>query len=108
MIIINKYLVPKGYAGITIFPFIIFKYEKYKTVYRLNHERIHLKQQLEMLVIPFYLWYGIEFLIRLVKYKDRKKAYKNISFEQESYNNKFDLDYFYKRRLYSWIKYLKK
>jgi hypothetical protein len=26
-----------------------------------NHEKIHLRQQLELLVLPFYVWYIIEF-----------------------------------------------
>nr|DAU35071.1 MAG TPA: hypothetical protein [Caudoviricetes sp.] len=35
--------------------------------------------------IGFYLWYIIEYLIRLIMYRDTKLAYKNISFEREAY-----------------------
>lgn len=106
MIVINKYLVPKGYAAITIYPFIIFRDKKYMTDHIVRHETIHIKQQKEMLVLPFYLWYGIEYLIRLIQYKNKFEAYKNISFEREAYDNEGKLDYLSKRGLYSWFKYL--
>ena len=108
MIIINKNLVPKGFAGITLFPFIIFKTEAHATVKNINHEKIHIKQQLEMLVIPFFIWYGIEYLIRIIQNKDTFTAYKKISFEQEAYDNQTDLGYLNERSLYSWFKYLKR
>jgi len=65
MILISKYLVPKGYVGITIFPFVFLKHKYLKTDINLvNHENIHLRQ-LELLIVLFYLWYVIEFFIRL-------------------------------------------
>ena len=65
MILISKYLVPKGYTGLTIYPFVFLKYRRLKADMTLiNHERIHLRQQLELLVIPFYIIYVSEFLIR--------------------------------------------
>ena len=69
MIILNKYLVPNGYSGITIFPFIFLKYKvlKHNEVI-INHEKIHLRQQLEMLVIPFYFFYMTEFFVKLIIY----------------------------------------
>ena len=65
MNIVCKYLVPNGYAAITIFPFVFYKYKRYITPSTDNHEKIHLKQQKEMLVIPFFIWYGLEYLVRL-------------------------------------------
>jgi hypothetical protein len=106
MVVVFKYLVPKGYTAITIFPFIIFKYEKQKEDKTLiNHEKIHLKQQIELFIIGFYIWYIIEFLIWLVKLKHRYKAYMNISFEKEAYKNENDLNYLKSRSLYSFFKY---
>lgn len=54
-LIVAKYLIPKGYRGLTVFPFVFVKnsLDKENPVFR-NHERIHLRQQLEMLVIPFF------------------------------------------------------
>ena len=71
MILISKYVVPKGYTGITIFPFIFLKYQALKgNKVLINHEKIHLRQQLELLIIPFFLVYGIEFLCRLTIYRN--------------------------------------
>jgi hypothetical protein len=109
MIFISKYLVPKGYSGITIFPFMLLKSKHLKmNKVLMNHEKIHLKQQLEMLIIPFYLWYSFEFLIRLIQYKNWNIAYRNISFEREAYVNEVNLEYLNNRPLWAFLKYLRK
>ncbi|MEW4924396.1 hypothetical protein [Algibacter sp. 2305UL17-15] len=108
MILISKYLVPKGYAGISIFPFIFLRKQELKLSKTLvNHEKIHLKQQLELLVIPFYLWYLIEFLVRLIQYKTWQNAYRNISFEREAYHKESDLKYLNNKPFWSFLKYLR-
>lgn len=108
MIFISKYLVPKGYLGITIFPFVFLKSKHLKLKRTLiNHERIHLRQQIELLVIPFYVIYGIEFLVRLLQFKNWNLAYKNISFEREAYANEAALDYLKHRKNWSFLKYLR-
>ena len=106
MIIISKYLVPKGYIGITIFPFMVLKYEalRVKDVL-INHEKIHLRQQIELLIIPFFLIYVFEFLIRLIKYRNWDLAYRNISFEREAYRNEKDLDYLKSRPFLNFLNY---
>lgn len=81
---------------------MVFKNDKYL----INHEKIHLKQQAELLIIPFYLWYGIEFFIRLVYYKNCNKAYRNILFEREAYAKQHNLKYLQQRRFWSFLKYL--
>jgi hypothetical protein len=40
-------------AAMALFPFILLNRRKKITDVLINHERIHLMQQLEMLVIPF-------------------------------------------------------
>lgn len=100
-------MVPRGYIGITIFPFIVLKYNHLKTdAVLINHERIHLRQQLELLIIPFYLFYSIEFLIRLIRLKNWRRAYERISFEKEAYLHEKDLNYLKSRPLFAFIKYL--
>ena len=107
MIVISKYMVPTGYLGITIFPFVILKNRplRYDEVL-INHERIHLKQQLELLILPFFLIYSLEFLVRLFQFKSWNLAYRNISFEREAYANEKDLDYLKSRSFWNFIKYL--
>ncbi|MCU7570485.1 hypothetical protein [Riemerella anatipestifer] len=101
MIIISKYLVPRGYTAMAVFPFIFLKKKEYKNnKYLLNHEKIHLRQQLELLILPFYLWYGLNYLYNLFKYKNHKEAYHNIIFEREAYGNQSDLEYLKNRKLW--------
>lgn len=106
-IIVFKYLLPKGYRGITLFPFIfLLQKEDKRNSVLVNHERIHIRQQLELLIIPFFICYGIEFLVKLIQYKNRAEAYRNISFEREAYANEKDLDYLKKRSFWSFFKFI--
>lgn len=109
IVIVCKYLIPKGYRGITLFPFVFLLNEKDKSNQcLLQHEKIHLKQQLELLILPFYIWYCFEFFYLLFLYKDIKKAYSNISFEKEAYTNEKDFNYLKNRPFWNFITYLKK
>ena len=109
MILISKYIVPRGYIGITIFPFMFLKYKALKgNAILINHEKVHLRQQIELLIIPFFVIYGFEFLVRLIQYKNWKLAYRNISFEREAYAKEKDLGYLKSRPLFNFIKFIKK
>ena len=106
MIFISKYIVPKGYTGVALFPFVFLKYIALKNdEVLINHEKIHLRQQLELLVLPFYILYFTEFLYRCLQYRSRSKAYRNISFEREAYTNEKDLNYLKSRSFYRFLKY---
>jgi hypothetical protein len=107
IIIISKYLIPKGYTGLTFYPFVIFKYLDAKAdLVLMNHERIHIKQQLELLVLPFYFIYFLDFVVKLLKYKDKNVAYRNIIFEREAYANENNLNYMKSRPFLNFLKYL--
>lgn len=74
-----------------------------------NHEEIHTDQMKEMLYLPFYLWYTIEYLARwVISIFDNSDPYRSISLEQEAYNNDNNLNYLQSREHYNWIKYLAK
>ena len=93
-------------SGITLFPFIILRKPEYKKdIVLLNHEKIHLKQQAELLVIFFYMWYVIEYYYLVFRLKDSYLAYKSISFEREAYAMEDDLNYLDSRKLWSFWKY---
>lgn len=97
---------PRGYIGITIFPFMFLKYSVLKgNAILINHEKIHLRQQIELLVIPFFIIYTFEFLFRLIQYKNWNLAYRNISFEREAYKNEKDLDYLKSRSFWMFLNY---
>jgi hypothetical protein len=109
IIIITRFFVPKGYRAMAFFPFVLVadKVSK-KNVILLHHEKIHLAQQLEMLVLPFYIWYLIEFLYHFLMTRNKDKAYRKISFEQEAFDNEQQLNYLQKRRFWGFLGYLKK
>jgi hypothetical protein len=106
-LIVTKYLIPKGYRGLALFPCVLLKYQcdKNDKIF-LNHERIHLKQQLEMFIFPFYIWYFLEFCLRWIQYRNFDLAYRNISFEREAYNKENDLDYLRQRKFWGFLKYI--
>jgi len=107
MILISKYLLPKGYNGLAIYPFMVLKNKALKlNKVVLNHERIHLRQQIELLIIPFYLWYITEFVILIIKYKNWNLAYRNISFEKEAYRNESDFNYLENRSFWQFLNYM--
>jgi len=108
MILILRYIIPKNYTGLAIYPFIFLKNKSLSTNETLiNHERIHLKQQLELFWIFFFLWYIIEFVFHLIRYRKWNKAYHSISFEREAYENESDLDYLKYRKFWDFLKYIR-
>ena len=108
MITIKNNIIPlKGYLAMCVFPFIFVRKDaRTLTVKDINHETIHGKQQIEMLWVLFFVWYGIEWLVRLIQYRNAKTAYKNISFELEAYSHQGEIDYLDKRKPYSFVKYV--
>lgn len=106
MYIVRNKLIPfPGYKAINICGILFVRSKANMKDIDINHEAIHSKQIFEMLIILYYIWYLIEWLIRLLFFKGQ--AYKNISFEQEAYNNQDNLDYLKQRKHYAWFKYLK-
>lgn len=96
VILIKRHPMGKSYLAICLFGFI-FSVRPLDS-YELNHERIHAAQQKELLYLPFFLWYVVEWLILYIKYRDGMKAYLNIRFEKEAYNHQDDLDYLKRRK----------
>jgi hypothetical protein len=103
-VIINKLIPMKGYVAMTTWPFIFARKELNK--YILNHENIHGEQQKELLIIPFYVLYILEYLIKICITFSTSKAYYSISFEQEANRYEHELDYIKHRTHYIWIKYI--
>jgi hypothetical protein len=92
-------------AGMAIFPFILLKtlsLKKDKEI--INHEKIHLRQQLELLIFPFYVLYLLNYLINLIRYKNHDLAYRKIIFEQEAYDHENNLQYLNSKSWYGWIR----
>lgn len=106
-LIVNKYLLRKRFVGVTLWPFIVMRSPDLKEdIVFINHEKIHIRQQAEMLVLPFFIWYAVEYFIRLIQYRDNYVAYLNISFEREAYARECELRYLEKRPFWSFLAYL--
>lgn len=108
----NSILPFKGFIAINLFGvvFIRKEYKKYDGTYSMartmNHERIHTAQMRELLYIPFYLLYLLEWIYRLLT-PPMKTAYRDISFEREAMAHEENFDYVEQRKPYSFIKYLR-
>lgn len=94
-----------GIRGMALYPFIIAQdKDAFKDLTFLNHERIHLRQQAELLFIFFYLWYVADYVVLRFKY-DHKKAYRNIVFEKEAYQQESQLNYLKQRKFWAFLNY---
>ena len=107
ILLVTKYLIPRGYSGLTVFPFIFIKTkEDRNNLVLMQHEKIHIRQQIEMGILFFFIWYFLEFIFRLFIFRNVRKAYRNICFEREAYANEKNLNYLKKRSFWKFLKYL--
>ncbi|SIR16693.1 hypothetical protein SAMN05421821_105240 [Mucilaginibacter lappiensis] len=91
-----------------IFPFVLVKHQDLKNDDQLiRHETIHLMQELELLIIPFYILYLANYLVNLIRYHDHEKAYLNIVFEREAYAHETSSSYLKHRKFWGWLKFIK-
>lgn len=91
--IYNRLLPPKGFKAINLFGVVLVRKGCRMTAADLNHEAIHTAQMRELLYVPFYLLYVLEWLWLLPRYPKRHEAYRNISFEREAYAHQAEPDY---------------
>lgn len=102
-IIRNNFIPFSGFSGITLFGILFVRKNAKVSEVMLNHEQIHACQQKELLWVPFFLWYCIEWFIRLFRHGNE---YRSISFERETYDNEKNLNYLQERKPYAWLKYV--
>ncbi|NOT36145.1 MAG: hypothetical protein HOP11_02075 [Saprospiraceae bacterium] len=111
MIIVSRKLI-KLLTGnfaiaLTVWPFIFIRSKHHsKNHILINHENIHLRQQVELLIVFFYIWYSIEYLVYRMQGKSKLEAYHKISFEKEAYAKESNIHYLKERKLFAFIKYL--
>lgn len=100
--VLHNNILPFGkFKAINLFGVILYKGD-YPKKDALNHETIHTAQMKEMLYIFFYLWYGIEWFIKVFKY-GFSGAYANISFEREANKYRYRMDYLSWRKHFKWF-----
>jgi hypothetical protein len=100
-------VVPKlKVSAMALFPFILIQKATYKNnAVLVNHEKIHHRQQLELLLVPFYLLYALHYLYNLLIYRKHHTAYLKIVFEKEAFSQQENLDYLTTRKWFAWVKY---
>ena len=104
----NDFIPFRGYKAMTLLCFIFVRRGFELSDEDIRHESIHWEQQKEMLILPFFLWYLIEFIVNLFKFNDWSKAYRNISFEREAYDFEKKKYYLEWRKRFAWFNYLSK
>ena len=105
MKIIKNKLIPFGnFLATNLFGYVFTKIDLKE--WQKRHEEIHSEQMKEMLYIPFYIWYTLEFLIKLLYYLNWNKAYKAVSFEREAYLYQNWTYYISYRKKYAWIQFI--
>lgn len=132
-IIYNSIIPLKGYQAITLWPLIFARKDaKPLNTHEESHEKIHLRQQLEVILLSaavlavviwlagcswwwmltsatvYYAGYGLDYAVRRILYRSHIEAYRNIAAEQEAYLNQYDRTYLRQRRPFAWIKYIGK
>ncbi len=92
--------------GMALWPFVLVRLPN-PGPFLLNHERIHHRQQVELGVIPFYIFYLLEYAYRRwIEKRSHYEAYMALSFEREAYAHDRDLTYLKRRKLWAFWQYL--
>ena len=102
-IVRNNYIPFKGFKAMNLFGYLFCRKDAVIGSTTINHESIHTAQMKEMLYVFFYLWYGIEWLIKWAMYRNSKKAYRSILFEKEAYKHEDNMKYLEYRKHYAWL-----
>lgn len=110
-VIYNRVIPFRGFKAINLFGILFVRLNRdgtrpVLTEAQLNHEKIHTEQMKEMLYVFFYIWYFIEWLLKVLL-PPYDTAYKDVSLEMEAKLNQYDMKYIEKRKHYSWIKYIR-
>lgn len=112
MIIIRNrltgFLLSGKFPAVCIWPFILIKPAGNlpEMPVLLRHETIHGRQQLEMAWVLFFIWYIVEYAIRLIVLRDFMNAYMRLAHEREAHLNDNDPDYLAKRKPFAWLRYI--
>ena len=102
-VIYNKIIPFKQFKCINLFGLLFVRKGCFMSEKDFNHEAIHTAQMKEMLYVFFYIWYFVEWIIRLFR---KGNAYRNLGFEKEAYSNDDNLSYLDIRPMFAWWKYL--
>lgn len=102
----NTIIPLKGYKAVNILGVLFVRKGARLTDIDINHEAVHTAQMKELLYVFFYIWYAVEWIIRVIfgGFKWRE-AYRALLFEREAYAHQGEEGYLERRRHYAWLKY---
>ncbi len=93
--------------AITVYPFLFVRPDTRNNQELLRHETIHIRQQLELLIIGAILLHVYETLYaRWVQKFDARQAYYYSALEQEAHRNAMNVNYLSERKPYAVFKYI--
>lgn len=96
--------------AITFWPFIVIRPDlKNNPVLPelIRHETIHIRQQIELLLIGAGILYALEYAYaRYIKKLDKRQAYYYTALEQEAHRNAMKADYLKTRKPYAVLRYI--
>lgn len=93
---------PRRFHAITLFPFVFYNGQPLNGR-EVRHETVHLWQQAALLLVGFYVLYFVFWLIGLLRYRNRDRAYREIPFERSAYILESKSDVNPIRQSYHWI-----
>lgn len=103
-VIYNKVIPINGYKCVNLFGVLFVREGCKMTATDYNHEAIYTAQMKELLYVPFYLLYVLEWLWHLIRLRDTRAAYRAISFEREAYAHEGEADYLKTRKKFNQYK----
>ena len=125
MKIIRNNIIPlPGFEAINLFGVLFARKESKIDDVTINHEAIHSRQFVELMILfavvsvfirwwlpllsplAFYVWYVIEWLIHLIRFRDTYNAYRHISFEREACTHQGDMRYLNGRNWFNFLRYI--
>ena len=108
IIIFTEKRIFKHYTGVSFFIFIWVSRLEKNSERLIRHEKIHFRQQLELLFIFHWLLYGLFYVISRIKGQGHYISYRYNPFELEAYEHDADVNYLRHRQPFAWTKSLKK
>jgi len=103
--IVCPWILTKNTVAMTVLCFMILRDKSgLEDKSLINHETIHWRQELETLIIGFYILYLFFYLKNLITGKVGYEAYRSIPFEKEAFDHQDDLTYLSKRKFFAWAR----
>lgn len=120
---INKFIPFPSFRACNIFGVVFVRGTRPLSDVTINHESIHSRQFVELMILfavatvfirwwfpvfapfAFYVWYIVEWLVHLIRFRSTYIAYRRISFEREAYAHQADMGYTNGRHWFNFLKY---